>query len=107
MGLDYVFDRGRVTIDAHPALIPPHLLAQSLTDTPQSILGGYEPVIIGSGSTKKAAFSAAFSSGGPIETYSERLWEFFSVKQSFVYVPASEASYSDFHRCLVIVCSET
>jgi len=86
LGLRYTFDRGRVAIETHPAL-PPHLLLdleapeERASQGPEN--GRFELGKTGSGSTKNAAFSAAFSFGGPIESLSERLWDFFSVKQCF------------------------
>ena len=102
LGLRYALDRGNVTIETHPAL-PPHLLlipqfSENKSDggtneRPNQGLkngvknGHFELGKDGSGSTKKAAFCAAFSSGGPIESYSEHLWNFFSVKPSFTGAP--------------------
>ena len=89
LGLRYVFDRGTVSIETHPALMP-HLMLEPEDPPPEGPKNGrFELRKSGSRGTKKAAFSAAFSSGGPMESLSERLWDFFSVKQGFFYAPRS------------------
>ena len=89
LGVRYLLDRATVTIETHPAL-PPHLLLVPEADGEKPAgrrplegakKGRFELEKSGSGGTKKAAFAAAFSFGGPMEDLSERLWDFFSVNR--------------------------
>ena len=85
LGLSYRFDRGAVTIETHPALMP-HLLQKMapLSVTPSKRRsrtskmgvkcpksGTFETRNISSGSHKKAAFAAASPFGGAETTRSE------------------------------------